>query len=172
MKHILFISGSLRAESYNTKLLKAVQAHLPEGWTSEFADTNLPLFNEDVESDFPAAAQALKAHIAAADTIVIATPEYNRATTPSLKNALDWASRPYGHSVWPGKRVFVLSASVGGVSGAIAHYQVKQILMHMGAEVPSQPEFMLGHAADKFNESGELIDDTTKTHIAKLVEIL
>jgi len=172
MKNILFISGSLRKKSVNTALLRAFASALPEGYTSTWADVNLPLFNEDLEANFPAGAETLRQQILAADAIVIATPEYNRGMSGALKNAIDWASRPYGQNAWAGKRVLVAAASPGGIAGALAVYQVKQSLLHLNAEVLGQPEFMVGGAFEKFNEAGELTDEKTQKFIKSAITVL
>jgi len=172
MKKILFISGSLRKKSVNTALLRAFETVLPEGYSSTWGDVNLPLFNEDLEADFPAAAETLRQQVLAADAIVIASPEYNRAMSGALKNAIDWVSRPYGKNAWVGKRVLVAAASPGGIAGALTVYQVKQSLLHLDADVIGQPEFMLGGAFEKFNDAGELIDEKTKEFILQAVPVL
>ena len=166
MKNILLLSGSLRAESVNTKLLKAFAAEIHPDVTVTWGSLEMPLFNEDIEAEaFPEEAQELKDAIAAADGIIVATPEYNRAVPGALKNAIDWTSRPYGQNSWSEKRVLVTSASPGGISGAVAHYQLVTILMHMGAIPQTGVEFMLGHAFEKFDDVGELVDEKTKEHI-------
>lgn len=172
MKHILFISGSLRIASINTALLKALEAALPEGYTSAWADIQLPLFNEELESDFPAAAKTFRTQIQEADVVIIATPEYNRGMSGVLKNAIDWASRPYGENAWSGKRILVCSASPSGIGGALALYQVKQSLLHLDAHVIGQPEVMIGNASSKFDETGTLTDADTKTFISEVVAAL
>src|SRR5436190_1845239 len=103
--HVLGFSGSLRKASYNTALLRNASDLLPEGMTLEIFDlTPLPFFNADVEAvGIPEAVQQFKEQIAAADALLIASPEYNHSVTGALKNAIDWASRPVGHSVLNGK---------------------------------------------------------------------
>lgn len=161
MKNILLISGSLRTDSVNSALLRAFAEHAPAEVSTVWADLNLPLFNEELESDFPAAATTLREQVLAADAIIIATPEYNRGMSGTLKNAIDWASRPYGQNAWQGKRVLVVAASPGGIAGALAVYQVKQSLLYLNANVIGQPEFMVGGAFQKFTD-GTLIDEKTK----------
>lgn len=172
MKNILLISGSLRVQSTNTALLRAFAAELDGKATVQWADLTLPLFNEDIEADFPAAAETLRQQILAADAVIISTPEYNRAMSGALKNAIDWASRPYGQNTWAEKTVLVTSASPGGIAGALALYQVKQSLLHLGANVLGKPEFMVSGAFDKFDEGGTLTDTKTKEHIAAAVTTL
>lgn len=171
MQNLLLISGSLRDDSVNTKLLKAFADSVADSVTVQWADINLPLFNEDMETDaFPEAAQRLRKQIQAADVVLIATPEYNRAMSGALKNAIDWASRPYGENAWRGTTVLVTSASPGSISGALAQYQVVQSMHHVGAIVPPGLEFMVGHATDKFDEYGALTDEPTRKHIYAALE--
>mgnify|MGYP006296140059 CR=1 FL=1 len=172
MENVLLISGSLRAGSYNTALLRAFAAALPEEATVAWADIgSLPLYNTELEANFPPAATQLRQQILAADVVIISTPEYNRAMSGALKNAIDWASRPYGENAWVGKRVLVCSVSPGSISGALANYQVKQSLMHLGATVLPR-EFMVGSAGSKFDEAGVLTDEKTLGYVAAAVEAL
>ncbi len=172
MKKILLISGSLRAKSFNTALLRSFDAKLAGQAEVEWADIQLPLFNEELEADFPKSAEVLRQQILAADTIVIATPEYNRGMTGVLKNAIDWASRPYGQNAWKGKEVLVVAAAYGMPGGALALYQVKQVLLHLGAHVLGSPEFMVAQAQNKFDETGAITDESTRDHVTSAVAVL
>jgi len=172
MQNLLLISGSLRETSMNTGLLRALSEEAPEGIDVSWADLRLPLYDQDEESDFPASAAKLRKAILAADAIAIATPEYNRGMSGVLKNAIDWASRPYGENAWAGKRVLVASASPGSIGGALAVYQVKQSLLHLDAEILGQPEVMVGGAAEKFDEGGRLVDDRTREFLRQAINRL
>jgi chromate reductase len=172
MKKILLISGSLREKSINTALLRAFETQLQQKAIVAWADIKLPLFNEELEEHFPAEAEALRQQILEADAIVVSTPEYNRGMSGVMKNAIDWASRPYGQNAWAGKKVLVAAASPGGIAGALATYQVKQSLLHLDALVLGQPEFMVGNAFAKFDEGGNLTDESTQKHIVSAVEVL
>ncbi|MES2225865.1 MAG: NAD(P)H-dependent oxidoreductase [Patescibacteria group bacterium] len=164
--NLLAISGSLREKSYNTMLAHAFKALAPEGVDITIADiSTLPLFNQDLEADFPKEASDLKALISGADGILVITPEYNRGVPGVLKNAIDWTSRPYGQGAWNGKPVFVAGASVGAVGTALSQASLRQSMLFMGALVLGQPEFYLGSAQDKFAEDGTLTDESTKEHI-------
>src|SRR4051794_24323307 len=111
---ILGIAGSLRKASFNRALLRAAIELAPPDVTVETFDLSpIPLFNEDIERDPPASVVDLKARIRAADAILFATPEYNFSIPGVLKNAIDWASRPYGDNAWDGKPVAIMGASVG-----------------------------------------------------------
>ena len=172
MTNVLLISGSLRAGSMNTGLLRAFAEQMPEGTTVAWADINLPLYSEDLEANFPAEAEALRQQILAADAIIIASPEYNRGMSGVLKNAIDWASRPWGQNAWKGKRVLAAAVSVGSISGALAVYQIKQSMLHLDAHVIGQPEFMVGNGGGKFDKEGNLHDEDTKKFITSAIETL
>jgi chromate reductase len=166
--HVLGIIGSLRKDSYNKSLMHAFLAGKPAGIEMEIADIGtLPLYNEDLEASFPESATTLKKQIKKADVIIIATPEYNRTIPAPLKNAVDWASRPYGQNSFNGKKVLVVGASVGPIGTALAQYDLKKALLHGNAEIFGQPEFFVGNAGSKFDALGALTDEDTKNYIAK-----
>src|SRR5450432_4202965 len=103
---VVTFSGSLRKESYTTKLIKAFQKSAPTDTTVDIIDiSNLPFINEDLENDLPQVVKDLHEKITSADAILFATPEYNRSYSPVLKNAIDWGSRPEGKNKWVGKPV-------------------------------------------------------------------
>lgn len=167
--HLLTISGSLRKDSFNSALLRAVEAQMPGGITVEHARIgDLPLYNQDDEKErFSKEAAELKAKIRAADGIIIATPEYNRSVPGVLKNALDWTSRPYGDNAWAGKPVYVMGMTGGAVGTALAQADLKKILLYLDAHVLGQPEFYGVFATEKFDAEGNLTDEKTKEVIAK-----
>jgi chromate reductase, NAD(P)H dehydrogenase (quinone) len=172
-KNILAISGSLRDSSFNTMLLRAAQNLVPEGASIEIASIgDLPLYNEDIESNFPSAAQTLKDKILAADGVIISTPEYNRSISSALKNAIEWTSRPYGQGAWKGKPVLVLGATVAHTGTLAAQCHLKQILSYLDAKFLGQPEFYLSAAQEKFAQDGTLIDEDTKIHLRAALEAL
>ncbi len=169
MKKILLLSGSMRKESVNTKLLNAV-ANLITNDEVIWGSLDHPLFNEDVEvSTFPESVKDLKSKCEMVDVIFIATPEYNRGVPGPLKNALDWISRPYGENSLSGKRVCILSASPGSLGGVVAHHQLVTSFVHMDAHVRSGFEFTLSNAYEKFDNEGKLTDTGTEEHIQKLL---
>jgi chromate reductase len=162
-------SGSLRKESFTTKLAKAFQQFSPEGVHTEIIDISmLPLMNQDMEENPPQTVKDLHAAIEKADAILLATPEYNRSYTPALKNALDWGSRPQGKNKWKGKPVAVVGCTpyALGAFGAVHH--LRQVLVYLDMPTLQQPEFYLGKVADKFDVEGKLIDDETRTRIKEL----
>lgn len=169
---IIGFSGSLRKASINSGLLRAVKEQAGEGMEIEIVDIgSLPMYNQDLEAQYPAEIAALKEKIRAADGIIIATPEYNRSIPGALKNLFDWTSRPYGEDAWSGKAVAVVGASLGPIGTALAQYHLKQILNYLNAHVMGQPEFYVGNASDKFDADGNLTDAKTKEYITRLLGV-
>lgn len=170
--NIIALSGSLRKDSFNTTLLHALQALAPEGMQIEIADiSNLPLYNQDDEATFPATAQALKDKIATAEGIIIATPEYNRSVPGVLKNAIDWASRPYGKNSFAKKTVLLMGVSGGKVGTAVAQSHLRGILLYLDANVIGQPELYLT-ASEIFDNEGNITNDSTKELLTKALTTL
>jgi chromate reductase len=154
-------------------LVKALAKLAPENMHIDIADiSNFPLFNQDNEAAFPAAVQALKDKIAAADGIIIATPEYNRSIPGVLKNAIDWLSRPYGQNSFAKKPVLVAGVSVGKIGTAVAQNHLKQILVYLDANVIGQPELYLGPAQGIFDGEEDVVDASTKELLTKALGIL
>ena len=170
---ILGIAGSLRKDSYNRGLLRAATKLVPESVEIEvFELDDIPGFNQDHEQDPPAKVADLKQKIRAADAILFVTPEYNYSMPGVLKNAIDWASRPYGDSAWNDKPAAIMGASVGGIATARAQYHLRQSMVFLNMHALSQPEVMVGNCADKFDANGNLTDESTRKHIAKQLEAL
>ncbi|MBI4066057.1 NAD(P)H-dependent oxidoreductase [Candidatus Kaiserbacteria bacterium] len=171
--NIIAISGSLRKGSYNTMLVKALSKLAPPEMRIEVADiSNLPIYNQDDEANFPAPAQALKDKIEKADGVIIATPEYNRSVPGVLKNAIDWASRPWGKNSFAKKPVFTMGVSVGKVGTAVAQSHLRQIMLYLDADVIGQPELYLGPAQEMFDAEGKIIDNGTKELLTRALAVL
>ena len=170
---ILGIAGSLRRESYNRAALRAAIQLAPSGATIEtFELDGLPGFNQDEERNPPARVVELKRCIREADALLIVTPEYNYSVPGVLKNAIDWASRPYGDSAWSGKPAAIMGASVGAIGTARAQYHLRQIFVFLNVLAINQPEVMIGNAATRFDAEGRLTDETTQKLIRQLLENL
>lgn len=170
---ILGIVGSLRAESYNRAAFRAAQKLLPANTTLDtFPIDEIPLFNQDLENSPPPALVEFKRRIRAADAILFVTPEYNYSVPGVLKNAIDCASRPYGDNAWSGKPTAIMGASIGNFGSGRAQYHLRQTLVFLDMPVVAQPEVMIGSAADRFDNQGELTDETSKKLIKKLLEQL
>ena len=167
---ILGILGSLRKASFNRHALVAAQALVPAGAALEiFELEGIPPFNQDQEKQPPTRVTELKAKVRAADAILFATPEYNYSLPGVLKNASDWASRPYGDNAWQGKPVAVMGASVGILGSARAQYHLRQCFVFLNMYPVNQPEVLIASAAQRFNERGELTDETSRELIRKLL---
>ena len=167
---ILGIPGSLRQASFNRFALVAAQALLPAGASLDiFELEGIPVYNQDLDKQPPARVVEMKTRVRAADAILFATPEYNYSMPGVLKNAIDWASRPYGDSAWQGKPVAVMSASVGILGGARAQYHLRQSFVFLNMYPVNQPEVLIANAAQRFNERGELTDETARDLIRKLL---
>lgn len=171
---IFGISGSLREKSYNSAALRAARDLAPRGSTFDIFDRlgEIPPFNEDDENNPADAVVDLKRRIERADAVVIATPEYNYSVPGVLKNAIDWASRPYGNNSWAKKPVAVMGASIGMLGSARAQYHLRQMFVFLNMHPVNQPEVMIPMAADRFDEKGALQDDAAQRFIAELMENL
>ena len=172
--HVLGISGSLRRGSYNTAALLAACETLPDGMTMELYDLSaVPLYNQDVDAaGAPEPVQHLKARIAAADALLIATPEYNHSIPGVLKNAIDWASRPPNRSPLNGKPVAIMGAT-GGVWGTTrAQVHLRQICFAVNMLLLNRPEVLIAQAGQKFDSDGRLTDETTRQFIRSTLEAL
>ena len=170
---ILGIAGSLRKQSYNKSALRAAQELVPAGARLEVFDlAGIPPYNQDEEKSPPAKVSELKSRIRAAGAILLCTPEYNYSIPGVLKNAIDWASRPYGDSAWNGKAVAIMGASVGTFGTMRAQYHLRQCFVFLNMEAVLQPEVAIGNAAEKFDAQGNLTDAKSKELIGKLLESL
>ncbi|WP_395119405.1 NADPH-dependent FMN reductase [Rhodanobacter sp. FW102-FHT14D06] len=166
-RRVLCLAGSLRRTSWNRRLLHAATCQAPASLHLDVCDAlgAVPLFDEDLESRDPAGplgVQALRAAVAAADGLIIATPEYNQAIPGVLKNALDWLSResPAGE-VLAGKPVAVLGASSGPWGTRLAQASLRQVLHTCGALVMPAPSLFVARAAERFDAEGRLTDMAT-----------
>jgi chromate reductase len=166
---ILGIPGSLRKASYNKALLVAAQQLCPAGAQIEvFELDDIPGFNQDQEKTPPPRVAELKKKARAADAILFVTPEYNYSIPGVLKNAIDWASRPYGDSAWTGKPVAVMGASIGVIGTARAQYHLRQCFVFLDMDPVNQPEVMV-NAGKSFDDKGGLTDARTRELVGQLL---
>src|SRR5215813_10057026 len=167
---ILGIAGSLRRESYNRAALREATKLLPDEATLDiFELDDIPGFNQDEEQNPPAKVVELKRRVRESDAILIVTPEYNYSVPGVSKNAIDWGSRPYGDSAWDGKPVAIMGASIGALGSARAQYHLRQCFVFLDMPTINRPEVMIAHAAEKFDEHGNLKDEKAKELIAELL---
>lgn len=160
--NFIILSGSLRKESFTTKLARAFVEHVPAGHEARIIDiSQLPLINEDLESNLPRSVTDLHKAINSADGVIFATPEYNRSYSPVLKNAIDWGSRPDGASAWEGMPAGVVGCTLYNLGAFGAQQHLRQVLMYLDMPTLQQPEFYLERAAERFDANGTLIDHHT-----------
>ena len=170
---ILGIAGSLRKGSYNRAALRAAQQLAPDTCRVEIFELDgIPPFNQDDEGNVPAKVTALKQAIRSADAILIVTPEYNYSVPGVLKNAIDWASRPYGDSAWEGKPVAVMGAAGGPLGSARAQYHLRQMFVFLNMFPVNKPEVMISAAHEKFDAQGNLTNEHSRKLIRQLLENL
>lgn len=170
---ILGFAGSLRKGSYNKALLRAAQELVPTNAALEIFDLEgIPPFNQDFESQPPERVKEFKQKIRKADAILIATPEYNYSIPGVLKNAIDWASRPYGDNAFEGKPVGIISASGGMLGGSRAQYQLRQTFIFLDMHPLNRPEVIVPNVHEKVDQSGRVTDEKTRQKIRELLEAL
>ena len=163
VRDIAVFVGSLRKESLNRKLAKALAELAPSSLKLEIVEIGqLPLYNQDFDEDPSSVYVEFRARVRAADGVLFVTPEYNRSVPGALKNALDVASRPYGQSAWNGKPGAVISASPGAIGGFGANHHLRQSLVFLNVPAMQQPEAYIGGADKLFDASGKLANDGTR----------
>src|SRR5687767_15091144 len=163
------MKGSVQKLNLSSRISPIV----PEGAEIEIFELDgIPGLNQDDEQNPPAKVTELKKRIREADAILIVTPEYNYSIPGVLKNAIDWASRPYGDSAWNGKPVAVMGASIGAIGTARAQYHLRQVFVFLNMFPINQPEVMISNAGERFDAGGNLTDETTKKLIRQLLQSL
>jgi chromate reductase len=171
MSKIAVIVGSLRRDSINRKLAEAL-AKLAKP-KAEFVFSridDLPLFNQDLEPSPPAAVTRLKAEIEGAGGVLIVTPEYNRSLPGVLKNAIDWASRPYGKNSFDGKPTAAIGTSMGAVSTAAAQQHLRSILAYLNVKLMGQPEGYINFKPGLIDEAGNIPDENVRKFLQGWVD--
>jgi chromate reductase len=169
-RNVAVLVGSLRKDSYNRKMARALAQVAPEGLKLEIVEIGqLPHYNQDDEANPPAASAAFRQKVAAADAVLFVTPEYNRSVPGVLKNAIDVGSRPYGKSVWSGKPAAVMSVSPGAIGGFGANHHLRQSLVFLDMPALAQPEAYVGGAGDLFDESGGFKKPETRQFAEKFM---
>ncbi len=170
---VLGISGSIRKNSFNTGLLRAAKQIQPENIDIEIANiSDIPLYNEDNNiGNTPEPVKIFKQKIATSDSLLFAVTEYNYSLSGVLKNAIDWASRPLKDSPLNGKP-FAMMGAGGALGTARAQYHLRQIAVFTNMITFNKPELFVPQAIEKFDENGNLKDDTIKEKIKNLLNTL
>jgi chromate reductase len=162
-----YVVGSLSTRSVNRRLVQALITLADDDLTfTEIPIANLPLYNHDLDDDYPPVAVALKKAFSSSDGLLFATPEYNRSIPGALKNALDWASRPYGHNALAGIPAGVIGASVGATGTALAQQHLRNILTYLDTPLLQQPEAFIHFTPKRFAEDGTVTDERTREFLA------
>jgi chromate reductase len=171
-KKIAVFVGSLRKESFNRKMAKALAALAPEALKLEIVEIGgLPLYDQDYDDGGkpPSAWTAFRERVRSFDGFLFVTPEYNRSVPGVLKNAIDVGSRPYGQSVWGGKPGAVMSVSPGAVGGFGANHHLRQSLVFLDVPAMQQPEAYIGGAAELFDADGGIAREATRQFLIKFM---
>jgi len=170
---ILGIAGSIRKASLNRAALRTAAELAPEGAElTTFEIDEIPPFNQDNEATPPAVVADFKQNIRGADAILFVSPEYNYSIPGVLKNAIDWASRPYGDSAWEGKPAAIMGVSGGAIGTARMQYDLRKVMVFLNMFPLNRPEVMIGNSGQRFDAEGNLTDDATREIMAKQLAAL
>jgi chromate reductase len=168
---VAVIIGSLRKGSINRQVANALAELAPASLKLNIIEIgHLPIYNQDVDENPPAAWTAFRERIKAADAVLLVTPEHNRSIPAALKNALDIGSRPYGKSAWNGKPGAVVSASPSAIGGFGANHHLRQSLVFLNVPTMQQPEAYVGGADKLFDANGKLANDGTRTFLQSFMQ--
>jgi chromate reductase len=170
-RNVAVFVGSLRKDSFNRKLAKALITMAPASLKLGIVEIgDLPLFTQDFEANPPQAVREFKQRVEAADAVLFVTPEYNRSVPGVLKNAVDIGSRPYGKSSWNGKPGAIISVSPGAIGAFGANHHLRQSLVFLNVPTMPQPEAYIGNAASLFDDKGTLVNDSTCDFLQKFLQ--
>ncbi len=171
-RKIAVIVGSLRKQSFNRKMAKALMSVAPAALACEIVEIGqLPLYNQDADDERPPAEwTAFRERMGRFDGVLFVTPEYNRSVPGVLKNAIDVGSRPYGKSIWNAKPAAIVSVSPGAIGGFGANHHLRQSLVFLNMPAMQQPEAYIGGAAGLFDDDGNLVNDSTRNFIRGFME--
>lgn len=169
-KKIGVFVGSLRKESFNRKMAKALIKMAPDSLELEIVEIGgLPMYNQDTDDDPPPIFVDFRKRLKSYDGFLFVTPEYNRSIPAVLKNALDIGSRPYGKNAWDGRPGAVVSVSIGAIGGFGANHHVRQALVFLNVPAMPQPEAYIGNATQLFDGNNGLADETTQEFMAQFM---
>jgi chromate reductase len=166
-----YLIGSLATKSINRLLARALVRLAPPSLVmTEIAYRDLPVYSYDYDADFPPSARAFKSAIAAVEAVLFVTPEYNRSIPGGLKNAIDWASRPYGQNSFARKPSAVIGTSPGAIGTAIAQQQLRSVLSFCNSPQMNAPEAYIQFKPGLITEDGEVTVDSTREFLAKYMD--
>jgi chromate reductase, NAD(P)H dehydrogenase (quinone) len=166
-----YFVGSLSSTSINRVLSRAlIRLAPPELEFTEIPIGNPPLYSPDHDADYPPEARELKAAIARSDAVLFVTPEYNRSIPGALKNAIDWASRPWGQNSFHHVPAGVVGASIGAIGTAVAQQSLRGVLSFCNARQMTSPEAYIQFSPERFRDDGEVTDETTAGFLKDFME--
>jgi len=166
-----YFVGSLSVNSINRTLSKALLRLAPSNLEfTEIRIDNLPLYNHDLDDDYPVEARVLKDSIAAVDAVLFVTPEYNRAIPGGLKNAIDWASRPWGKNSFAHKPSAVIGTSPGKIGTAVAQQNLRSVLSFLDSPQMNYPEAYIQFSPGLFGDDGDISDETTEQFLRDFMD--
>jgi chromate reductase len=169
--NVAVLVGSLRKGSFTRKVAHTLIELAPDSLDMRIVEIrDLPLYNQDDEANPPPATVAFRDALRPMQAVLFVTPEYNRSIPGVLKNAIDVGSRPYGQSVWDGKPAGVVSVSPGALGGFGANHHLRQALVFLNMPAMQQPEAYVGGAADLFDDSGAMTNESTKAFLKTFVD--
>ena len=165
-----YFVGSLSSRSINRVLARALIRLAPEEFEfTEIAIGDLPLYSPDYDASYPPEAVALKDAITRSDAILFVTPEYNRSIPGALKNAIDWASRPFGQNAFDNMPAAVIGASSGRIGTALAQQSLRGVLSFCNARQMTTPEAYIQFSPEIFADDGEVTNDSTREFLANFM---
>ena len=163
--------GSLRKDSFNRRLARAVEKLAPAGFDFRHIQIDdLPLYSQDFDADYPAAATRLKKDIESTDGLLFVTPEYNRSIPGVLKNAIDLGSRPWGTNSFAGKPAGVIGTSIGATGTALAQQHLRNVLVFLDVPVMPQPEVFIHFKDEPIADDGTIASDSTRKFLQGFVD--
>jgi chromate reductase, NAD(P)H dehydrogenase (quinone) len=161
-----YFVGSLSSTSINRELSKALIRLAPEDFEfTEIPIRNLPLYSPDYDANYPPEAIALKDAIHQSNAVLFVTPEYNRSIPGALKNAIDWASRPWGQNAFDHIPAGIIGASIGQIGTALAQQSLRGVLSFCNARQMTAPEAYIQYSKETFPGDGEVANESTKTFL-------
>lgn len=168
---VAVLVGSLRKDSFNRKLARAVERLAPGNFEFQHIRIdNLPLYNQDFDGDYPVEGKRLKQEIEAADALLLVTPEYNRSIPGVLKNALDIGSRPWGTNSFAGKPGAAIGISVGATGTSMAQQHLRNVLLYLDVALMGQPEVYMQFKDGLVDDDGNIGNEDTRKFLQGLVD--
>jgi chromate reductase, NAD(P)H dehydrogenase (quinone) len=166
-----YFVGSLSSTSINRVLSRSlIRLAPPDLEFTEISIGDLPLYSQDYDSDYPPEARALKEAISSSDAVLFVTPEYNRSIPGALKNAIDWASRPWGQNSFHHIPAGVIGASIGAIGTAVGQQSLRAVLSFCNARQMTSPEAYIQYTPERFRDDGEVIDESTANFLKDYME--